>query len=251
MQIEKAESPKENKREKKYRMMKYEEATSPITPEWEPTAQYTPAVRLNGYKEAFNGGTYNQITSNFGPYVMKRNDLIYEPKETSCIQLQESEIVATNKRKYSEMVRLDNAEKQNDSPFDIPSSKQTDFNCRIPVKNLEDHIGLRKRNNTEVFDEQFQDLSPANANSGFKPTKDNNETLSCIQLLRDKYSPKPNLNRVLSFRPSKQSIDSVSQFSNHFQPSAKRVNIVLLKMDKDSQDVSQDFYFKRSRLQTF
>ena len=136
------------------------------------------------------------------------------------------------------MVRLDNFEKSGQGLFDLPSStRQMEHNCKVRVNNkLEQKRANRRRNNTEIFDAHDNEFSPRNDIEGFRPTKPNHETLTSIQSLRDKCSPKPQLN-----------LSTI--FPNNF--GKKKVNVVLIKKNEDTQPAAIDFMHKRSRLQTF
>jgi hypothetical protein len=105
--------------------------------------------------------------------------------QAPCIQLQAEDTHNHNKRKHSEMVRLDKLETGNHVTFDVPTSKEhMETNIKKRINKLMSKNRKRDRCMTES-------VSQVKNRLGFLPTKNSELTLSSILRLRDKQLPKP------------------------------------------------------------
>lgn len=101
----------------------------------------------------------------------------------------------------------------------------------------------QKRN--RLMTENIQDVG---LKMGFSPTNPDCTTLNRIQRLRDKCSPKPDINNALKSPFRKASLDGFSQGSSKVSTS-KKAQVVLLKKSPELQCQPQSY--NRYRFQTY
>jgi hypothetical protein len=163
--------------------------------------------------------------------------------QAPCIHLQAEDTQNHNKRKHSEMVRLEKLETENHVTFDVPTSKEyMETNIKKRINKLMSKNRKRGRIMTES-------VSQVKNRLGFLPTKNSELTLSSILRLRDKQLPKPLIREWLNMPLYKLSTDEWANSSSVVSNNGKRANVKLLKIDKDMSDHNQGF--NRLRFQTF
>ncbi|CAI2386597.1 unnamed protein product [Moneuplotes crassus] len=197
---------------------------------------YFPAT----YKMATMGMTTPQSQPNQDSFKFEKSFDSYKKDSSSpCIQLS-SENPKRNslKRKHSEIVRLDKLERVDVPDFHMPTPVgQEDINKKTKINKREAKLLRRQR----IMTETVQDFQ---GRVGFCPTKKSEQTLSSIEVLRNKNIPKPQIGSVMSLQ--KYSID---ESGSVISASGKKAQVKLIKMNKDLN--SNNHGFHRLRLQTF
>mmetsp|Transcript_32256 Transcript_32256/g.31678 ORF Transcript_32256/g.31678 Transcript_32256/m.31678 type:complete len:137 (-) Transcript_32256:114-524(-) len=136
------------------------------------------------------------------------------------------------------MVSLEKLERVDVSAFHMPTPlSQENASGNDKMNKREEKLHRRQRTMTETV-QDFQ------GRVGFCPTKKSEQTLSCIEILRNDNIPKPQISSVLSMH--KFSIDETGSV---ISASGKRARVKLLKGNKDLNSNSHGL--NRLRLQTF
>lgn len=163
---------------------------------------------------------------------------VMEPQDP-CIQLQSLEDFP-QKRKHSEMIRLDKLDKSESVRFHIPNPKeQTELAGKKRVNKL---MAKYKRN-------RIMTESPMDSKIGFLPTKSSSQTMNRIQRLRSKDFPKPTIGQCLMSQGHKWSTDDTSPNLTLPSSGSKKVSVVLIKKDQDLREAC--LKFNRNRFQTY
>jgi len=136
------------------------------------------------------------------------------------------------------MVSLEKLERVDVSAFHMPTPlSQENASGNDKMNKREEKLHRRQRTMTETV-QDFQ------GRVGFCPTKKSEQTLSSIEVLRNKNIPKPQIGSVMSLQ--KYSID---ESGSVISASGKKAQVKLIKMNKDLN--SNNHGFHRLRLQTF
>jgi len=168
----------------------------------------------------------------------------------SCVNLRLNETVMSNKRKYSEMIRLDKLDKDESAQFHIPPTRGShELSARKRINKLVWKKQGRGRFMTEtawMIDQRTQDESTGNNQS--YPTNLAELKLNSIQVLRDKACEKPKIGKVLATPFNKSSIGNSSRKPSITSTNSKIVSVVILKREDPERD---KIGFNRLRLQTY
>jgi SHAQKYF class myb-like DNA-binding protein len=157
--------------------------------------------------------------------IRKQSEEVVLPKLTfesdgSCIQLKPSLGDISNKRKHSEMVRLDKIVRVDN--FHAPTPKDfTEISGRKRVNKLLAKDKRRQRLMTET-------ASDVKSRIGFLPTK--------FRMEHEQYfknAPRPEIGRCLNFLTHRLSTDSASLDINNSARGGKKVKVVVIKKDED------------------
>mmetsp|Transcript_25156 Transcript_25156/g.28964 ORF Transcript_25156/g.28964 Transcript_25156/m.28964 type:complete len:204 (-) Transcript_25156:97-708(-) len=156
-----------------------------------------------------------------------------------CIHLQANENASSNSRKYSEMIRLDELERGESSPFHIPCFRgiPEGTSRKRMTKLIEKSKGGRSRIMTEtdwMLEKRNPDCTSSDNTNKFCPMNLSEIKINSIQKLREKANGIQEINKMIRDPFRNSSIDFASRKPSITSNNSKVVNVVVLKREQDS-----------------
>ena len=226
------------------RTIKQTELILPKESEW-----HTKEKKFSYFPSAYKMSTFENQELNQAE--LKKAE--HSEQSGAWIYLQQSDSAFNNKRKYSEMIRLDKLDKGENSPFHIPSNPNNYENsAKKRINKLISKEQRRSRLMTEtawIFGDRMSGgLSPNNNNS-FSSANLNQLKLESIKKLREKASEIHENELNLNGTNNQSSVGRASRKPSITSTNSKIVNVIVLK--KEPETVKDIQSFNRLRLQTF